>query len=114
MAEQYAVFLLLTARPEWLSKSREARSSFIEKTIAPIIARFETVNCRFFDAEAFNANCSDVLMVETPDLSAYRRFIDCLRDTALFSAPYFDVEAIIPAVEDDHRKHDDFLSADKA
>ena len=53
-------------------------------------------------------------MVETPDLAAYRRFIDCLRDTALFSAPYFDVEAIIPAVEDDHRKHDDFLSADKA
>ena len=61
---------------------------------------------RFFDAEAFSARCSDILMVETDDLAAYGYLIDALRDTAFFGKPYFEVVEVIPALEDGHVAYD--------
>jgi len=39
---------------------------------------------RFFDAEAFHAKVSDVMMIETTDLKQYYYFIETLRDMRNF------------------------------
>ena len=63
----------------------------------------DRVRLRYFDAEAFSGKCTDVAMFETEDLQAYYFAVERLRDTPLFSHPYFEVVKIIPAMEDGFR-----------
>jgi Darcynin, domain of unknown function len=58
---------------------------------------------RYFDAEAFSASCSDVMMITTSDLQQYYDFIETLRDSPMFALPYFRVVQIVPAIEDGYR-----------
>lgn len=93
-------FLHLIARPEWLSLSREERRRIGDGAMAA--AGFASV--RHFDAEAFSAVCSDVVMVTAPDARAQNAAMERLRDTPIFAAPYFDLVAIIPTLEDGFRE----------
>ncbi|GCE49981.1 darcynin-like uncharacterized protein [Thermosporothrix hazakensis] len=100
----YSVFVLMTAAPAWLSLSREQRNDMVANTLEPLLREFgATVRVRLFDAEAFTARCSDVMMLETEDLKSYYYFIEKLRDTALIAHPYFIVNDIIPAIENGFR-----------
>jgi hypothetical protein len=98
----YTIFMALRARPEWLRLSREERSDIAEKAMATALDGLP-VRIRHFDAEAFSAVCSDVSLFETDDLEAYYFAIERLRDSAIFSKPYFEVVAIIPAMENGYR-----------
>lgn len=93
-------FLHLTARPEWLALSRADRRRIGDAALGA--AGFATV--RHFDAEAFSAVCSDVMMVTAPDARAQNAAMERLRDTPIFAAPYFDLVAIIPTIEDGFRE----------
>jgi hypothetical protein len=46
------------------------------------------------------------LLAQTDDVTAWIDLFDELRDTALWSVPYFIVEHIVPAVEDAHLDHE--------
>ena len=59
---------------------------------------------RFFDAEAYNARSSDVILWEPADLKAYRSVVDSLRESA-FWGKYFDIVDIIPSVENGYAAH---------
>ena len=97
-------FLLLRARPDWLALPRDRRNALGAEVLAATgLADLGPV--RFFDAEAFGAHCSDVLMVETADLPGWSRAIDRLRDSALLAVPYFELVAIVPAIEDGFRRY---------
>lgn len=61
---------------------------------------------RNFDAEAFSAPCSDVMMVETRDPRHHYFFMEQLRDSPMFSAPYFEVLNIISAIEDGYQAYE--------
>lgn len=93
-------FLHLTARPEWLALSRQNRAGIAATALAA--AQFDTV--RHFDAEAFSGICSDVVMVTAADAVAQNNAMERLRDTAIFTVPYFDLVAIIPTLEDGFRQ----------
>ncbi|MEP3351649.1 MAG: darcynin family protein [Marinomonas sp.] len=54
---------------------------------------------RLFDAEAFSAYCSDVVMFETTNIRDYYFAIEEMRDSKLYTVPYFDVVSIILAIE---------------
>jgi len=55
---------------------------------------------RYFDAEAFSAACSDVMMIETDDPKHHYFFMERLRDCVLITEPFFEVVQIVPAIED--------------
>ena len=100
-------FILLNALPAWLSLSRQERSTAWQSPdIGAALSVPDSLSLRFFDAEAFTAMCSDVLMVETRDIDAYNDFIEAVRDSPVFAKPYFDLVAIIPALEEGFRRYE--------
>ena len=99
-AIEFTVFVHLTARPAWLALSRDDRHRVIDEEVAPALADHPQVAVRWYDAEAFNASPSDVLVATTTDLRAWNHLVERLRDTSMWSVPYFDVDAILPTVED--------------
>lgn len=109
MAKKYTFFILMDATPEWLSLSREERSAFVETELMPIYKKYSKVSVRMFDAEAFSAECSDIAMYETEDVEQYHFMIDAIRDTKIFSVPYFEIVSILPAVEEGYTRYDEHL-----
>ena len=97
---KYVFFILLRATPAWLRLSREQRRAMNAEHLVPLLAGGEAIRMRYFDAEAFSADCSDVMMVETDDPTRHYFFMEHLRDSPMFTVPYFEVEQIIPCIED--------------
>lgn len=96
----YTFFVLLRATPAWLRLSREQRRAQAAEHLEPLLAPGQGVRLRHFDAEAFSAACSDVMMVETDDPAHHYVFMERLRDSPMITVPYFEVVQIIPAIED--------------
>jgi len=46
-------------------------------------------------------------MIQAGDLTAYYDFIETLRDSPMFTVPYFRVVRIIPTIEDGFRQFED-------
>lgn len=97
---KYVFFFLLRATPAWLRLSREQRRAMSAEHLAPLFAGQQAVRMRYFDAEAFSAVCSDVMMIETDDPRHHYFLMERLRDSPMFTVPYFEMEQIIPAIED--------------
>ena len=88
------------ATKHWLKLSREQRKGFVTQELNAIFATYAgKVSARFFDAEAFNANCSDVAIFETEDLKQYYFLMEEIRDSKIFTVPYFIFNDIIPSLE---------------
>jgi Darcynin, domain of unknown function len=100
----YTFFMLVKTTNAWLAKPPKARFAFLGEAIEPILKRRPAVKMRFFDAEAFSARVTDVVVWETRDLGEYRALIDDLRETEFWGA-LFDVVEIVPAVENDYASH---------
>ena len=94
------VFVHLTATPAWVALTRPERQEVISTHIEPLLRGHDAVTVRSFEAEAWSAAPSDVLLVETDDITAWSDLFEELRDTPLWSVPYFVVEQIVPAAED--------------
>lgn len=62
---------------------------------------------RYFDAEAFSAACSDVMMVETNDPKHHYFFMEHLRDSPMITTPYFEIVQIVPSIEDGYVKFEE-------
>ncbi|MBN8291800.1 hypothetical protein JI664_07475 [Rhodobacter sp. NTK016B] len=97
-----SVFILVRALPAWLALSRPERRR-IGQEAAPVEPG---IGFRAFDCEAFSAMCSDLWMLDVPSPGALNRVIERLRDTPLFTAPYFDLVAILPAIEDGWQRYE--------
>ncbi|WP_192348877.1 darcynin family protein [Algoriphagus sp. Y33] len=92
----YTVLVLLNAKPHWLALTRDQRSEFVEKELVPIFDRVsKNVSVRFFDSEYFHASISDFLILNATELEGYKLFIELLRDTKVYSIPYFEIKDII-------------------
>ena len=104
MDARQTIFMLVQATPHWIAMTPAARHEFVQRTLRPILARHGQVRLRYFDAEAYSAQTSDVLMWQTTDDRDYRDLVDDLRETP-FWGTYFTVREIIPCVEDDFARH---------
>jgi hypothetical protein len=109
-ATTYTLFLMLIATEHWLSLSRSERRRLSDAHVGTSLQTFSGLRLRYFDAEAFTADCSDLMMIETEDLTAYYDFIETLRDSPMFTVPYFRVVRIIPTIEDGFRQFEDRAS----
>jgi len=99
-------FVHLTATPAWLALTRAQRREVIAAHVAPVLAKHSDVELRWFDAEAWCAEPSDVLVARTRDILAWTDLFEELRDTPLWSVPYFAVRSVIPAQENGFLDHE--------
>jgi hypothetical protein len=96
----FTILLLMNATPQWLRLSREERSAYFEKSIAPVFTRVsKEVNVRLFDSEYFHATVSDFMIITTQNLDQYQLLIELLRDSKIYHEPYFEVKDIIVGQE---------------
>ncbi len=109
MTTKYTFFMHLNATRHWLSLSRERRRAFFSDSLAETFARYPRVSVRFYDVEAFSGQCSDIAVFETDSLRDYRFLIDALRDSEIYTRPYFEVVGIFPAVEDGFVEYEEGL-----
>ncbi len=93
------VFMHLNATAHWLRMSRAERAEFVATAIVPIMACYPQIALSTYDVEGFSGLCSDILVFEGVEPQAFGALIDDLRDTALYTAPYFEVAGIYPALK---------------
>lgn len=93
------IFMLIRSTPDWLRLPRQERAVIAEAALSTLGSRI-----RHFDAEAFSARATDVVMFETHDLADFHADVERLRDAALFTVPYFEIVEIIPTIEDGFRR----------
>jgi len=106
----YTVLILMNATPGWLSLSRDDRSKFFEESVTPAFKKVsQTIKVQLFDSEYFHAKVSDFMIVTTHNFEDYKFLIELIRDTKIYSAPYFDIIDIIVGQEDAFRDFDEFL-----
>lgn len=96
------IFLLLAASPKWLALDRSERDDISDAALNAVFCD-ETITFRFYDAEAFNAHVSDIMVITAETATAYYFAIERLRDTALVANSYWQIVDIIPAYEDGYR-----------
>ncbi|MDK2124603.1 darcynin family protein [Parachitinimonas caeni] len=100
MATRYSFFALLKATPAWLALPRSERNRFNSEELGALFARFPQVGVRMYDCEAFTGRYSNIVVFETEEVHAYHLLIDSLRDSRVFSVPYFEFVDIVPAIEE--------------
>lgn len=107
LAMNHTYFVLLRALPAWLRLSREERKTLADEHMGAALASSKgLLTMRYFDAEAFSAPCSDVMMVETQAPKHHHFFMEQLRDSPLFSVPYFEVLNIVSTIEDGYQAYE--------
>lgn len=97
---KYVFFVLLRATPAWLRLGRDRRRDLVAEHLQPLVAASRELKMRYFDAEAFSAACSDLMMTETPDPQQHYYFMERLRDSPLICEPYFEILQIVPSIEE--------------
>ncbi|WP_080054563.1 darcynin family protein [Spirosoma aerolatum] len=101
----YTISVLYRALPAWLKLTRAERNAIFTAEVTPVLAKYQSqVTTRLFDAEAFHARVSDVLLISCMDLRHYYFLIESLRDTSLFGEPYIELIDVIVSVEDGFRE----------
>jgi len=108
---RYAFFVLVVATPKWLALSRAERAQLADAHLMAPIRRCDGLSLRYFDAEAFSARCSDLMLLETNDPATYYYFMEALRDSPLITAPYFELVEIIPTVEEGFKAYEAQMAA---
>lgn len=106
MTCKYTFFVHMNARKEWLRLSREERHSYFSHIKDTLLNCYPSVSLRLFDVEAFNAQCSDIAMYETYNIQDYYFLIEELRDSEIYTVPYFDIVGIFPALEDGFKEYE--------
>ncbi len=100
----------MNATKEWLSLSRDERKKYFDNIQTEIFAKYPSVSVRLYDVEAFSSKCSDIAVYETENIQDYYFLIDALRDSKIYTVPYFEIVDIFPAIEDGFVEYESALS----
>ena len=97
----YTIVLCYNFAREWLDKTREERKRFEKDYVAPILVKYDgRLRRRAYDAEAYTAEFSDFMIIDTEDLPAYYFMIEELRQSPLFTSGLATIEKIFMGIED--------------
>lgn len=103
---QSFIFILLRTLPVWLALARTERAKIADAAFAECLKACPDFSFRYFDAEAFSGTCTDIMMVPVRDMTSHAFALEALRDSPLFSVPYFEIVDIIPTLEDGYRAYE--------
>lgn len=103
---KYLIVIKYVFSTEWLRMSRTTREEhereFREGTVAPFA---DHLTVRHFDAEAFAADHSDFLVVETEGLGVYYHFVEKLRDSDIIAHGWARITDISIGIEDGYKEY---------
>jgi hypothetical protein len=109
---KYSILLLTQSTPKWLSFSKEYRNRIFSEIVYPLLQKYtDRLNIQVFSAEAFHANVSDYLLVETIDMEYYYRFIQELKSSKIFSEELFILKDVIVSSENGFREFNEKFKA---
>ena len=100
MSRKFTFFVHMNATRDWLALTRKERGEYYTWLQAEVFDHYPDVHVRLFDVEAFSARCSDIAMYETENIQQYYFLMEALRDSKVYTVPYFEVVDIFPAIED--------------
>lgn len=90
---QFSIVMSYSFSNEWLAKPRSERRQFEEEHLFPILARYrDRLSWKTFDADAFQTDSSDFMIIETDDLDAYYFMVEELRDSKMLSKGYVRID----------------------
>jgi hypothetical protein len=101
---EFTVFMLVKTQSEWLKLTPRERFIFLGKVIKPLLEKYSDVKMRFFDAEAYSAEITDIIMWQTKNISSYHALIEGLRETDFWDR-YFLIKNILPSFENAFQNH---------
>jgi hypothetical protein len=109
-SKPYTILLLMKATSKWLSLSRKGRRNFFARKVMPIFQQVaNTVKVSLFDSEYFHSGISDFMIVSTSNLHDYQLMIELLRDSEVYSEPFFEISDIIIGQENLFHDFDELL-----
>ena len=94
----FTVFMHVKTTDAFLALPPAKRLEWVSEAMVPVLKEHPQVRMRFYDAEFYSADTTDVIVWETVDLDAYQSVVERLRETR-FWGPYFTVRSIVPARE---------------
>lgn len=104
---KYTVLILLSTTENWLRLTREERNKFNEKFFVPLIKKYqEFIEIRLFDSESTHALHTDFMIIETTDLTQYYYFWEEVRDSEIYTIPYFKINDILIGQEDGFKDYE--------
>lgn len=97
---KYTILLMLKAKSAWWVMSKEYRQAMFQQNLFPLLASYsEYIQFQVYNAEAFHAQVSDFITIETQNLEQYYQFLQKLKATKLFAGEYFDISDIVMGAE---------------
>ncbi|MFN8575592.1 MAG: darcynin family protein [Candidatus Sericytochromatia bacterium] len=108
---KYTILILLSTTEKWLRLSRQERKDFFEKNINKVIEKYkDDLKLKLFDSEAFNSKYTDFIIIETENLTKYYFFWEEIRDSKIYTEPYFVINEIILGMEDGYKTYENSVS----
>ena len=108
---KHTIIILITTTEKWLRLSRKERNDFNTSFFIPLVAKYKDfLQVRMFDSESTNAKHTDFLIIETSDLNHYYYFWEEVRDSKIYTEPYFVINDIIIGKEDGFREFEQQIS----
>jgi len=97
---KYSVLLMLSAKPGWLVMNKDYRTNMFDQFLFPLLSSYsDQIQFRVYNSEAFHAEISDFIILETINLENYYHFIKELKATKLFTGEYFKLNDIVLGAE---------------
>lgn len=110
MPRKYTFFVHMNATKEWLRLSREERARYFDEIQTGIFSKYPSVSIRLYDIEAFSTKCSDIAVYETENIQDYYFLVDALRDSKVYTVPYFEIVDIFPGIEEGFAEYESSIN----
>ncbi|MCX3063680.1 darcynin family protein [Streptomyces beihaiensis] len=104
---KYGIVIRYEFDIRWLRLDRAQRRERAEIFESDIVGPFaDRLTVRHFDAEAFAADYSDFLFIETDDIDAYYFFIEALRDSEFIAQGWLRLHDISIGLQDGYKAYE--------
>ncbi|MBX9705668.1 MAG: Darcynin 1 [Gammaproteobacteria bacterium] len=107
----FTLFLLVRANSNWLALTRQQRGKLFADHVMHHLQNQTKIHMRYFDAEAFHAKISDIIVIETSDLKCYYFWMEALRDSPIFAENYFTLIDVIPSIENGFSQYEENIAS---
>jgi len=94
MSKSICCIISIKAKPAWLKIKRGDRVQHWKEVTAIVRDFAEQVSFQYYDADAFHADHSDLVICETPDLIAYHHMWDRIKDTEIFTEGFYEITGV--------------------
>ena len=101
----------LKVEPSYLQLSREIRAEKWQMMLG-IIRAHPNVSVTWNDADAFSGECSDFVICRFQSMFDYHCMWEELKDSELFTTPYFHITRVLIGMENAFEVYDETLGID--